>query len=286
VPAEVVAEYAAILRLYNVTQITGDRYSSGWNADEWSRAGFRYLPSDRTKSEIYLAALPMLLSSQARLIDNEKMRQQFVGLERRVHPSGRESVDDSGAASANDDLANVCAGAMVLAAAPEFKPAMAVFGIYSGNVDNELGYCGQGEDNRSVYASQPPEYGPRAASFIRAIGSGGSTKASTNQENETWPQQIPPPSQAIAAMMAALNDELIAITDFTSACNAINGSGGVRGRYLARADAFVAAGHTGAALCQNVAALCDQCVARLAPVQDTVTGWTSIPLSSLKEVLR
>jgi len=40
VPAEVVAEYAAILRLYNVTQITGDRYSSGWNADEWSRAAF------------------------------------------------------------------------------------------------------------------------------------------------------------------------------------------------------------------------------------------------------
>jgi len=111
----------------------------------------------------------MLLSSQARLIDNEKMRQQFVGLERRVHPSGRESVDDSGAASANDDLANVCAGAMVLAAAPEFKPAMAVFGIYSGNVDNELGYCGQGEDNRSVYASQPPEYWAARGIFHPAI---------------------------------------------------------------------------------------------------------------------
>jgi hypothetical protein len=130
VPAEVVAEYAAILRLYNVTQITGDWYSSGWNADEWSRAGFRYLKSERTKSAIYLAALPMLLSSQVRLIDNETMRQQFVSLERRTHSNGRESVDDSGAASANDDLSNVCAGAMVLAAQPAYERGLSEFGSY------------------------------------------------------------------------------------------------------------------------------------------------------------
>jgi hypothetical protein len=116
VPAAVVAEFAAILKLYRITSVTGDRYSSGWNADEWKRAGFSYLPSERTKSDIYLAALPMLLSGQGRLADNEKMRRQFVGLERRVHPNGRESVDDSGAASSNDDLSNCVAGALVLAA--------------------------------------------------------------------------------------------------------------------------------------------------------------------------
>jgi hypothetical protein len=57
----------------------------------------------------------MFLSGQVRLVDNQKLRQQFVSLERRVHPNGRESVDDSGATSANDDLSNSCAGAMVLA---------------------------------------------------------------------------------------------------------------------------------------------------------------------------
>jgi hypothetical protein len=62
----------------------------------------------------------MLLSGQVRLLDNEKMRDQFVGLERRTHSNGRESVDDSGAASAHDDLSNVCAAVMVLASkAPE-----------------------------------------------------------------------------------------------------------------------------------------------------------------------
>ena len=115
VPAEVVKEYAEILKLYGVTSVTGDRYSSGWNATEWERAGIRYRPSERTKSELYLAALPMLLSAQCRLIDNEKMRRQFVGLERRVHANGKESVDDAGANS-HDDLANCLSGALVLAA--------------------------------------------------------------------------------------------------------------------------------------------------------------------------
>jgi hypothetical protein len=114
VPAEVVKEFAAILKLYKITTVSGDRYSSGWNADEWARAGLTYRPSKLTKSELYLAALPMLLSQQVRLLDSEKMRKQFVGLERRVHSNGRESVDDSGGSS-NDDLANCLSGAMWLA---------------------------------------------------------------------------------------------------------------------------------------------------------------------------
>jgi hypothetical protein len=174
VPAEVVAEYAAILRLYNVTQITGDRYSSGWNADEWSRAGFRYLPSERTKSEVYLASLPMLLSGQVRLIDNEAMRQQFVGLERRVHSNGRESVDDSGAASANDDLSNVCAGAMVLAAQPEYQPVMPVFGTYGRcEASNHLGQVG-GFSNAEAYGNnagpQSAHYSDAPSEFWRMVG--------------------------------------------------------------------------------------------------------------------
>jgi hypothetical protein len=95
-----------------------------------------------------------------------------------------------------------------------------------------------------------------------------------------------PPSQAMAEMMAALNDELAAITDYSAAVTAINGYGGIRGRYVDRANVFVAAGHTGPALAQNVGILCDRAIARLAPVQDAVTGWTSIPISSLSEVLK
>jgi hypothetical protein len=113
VPAAVVQEYAAILRLYGIRSVTGDRYSSGWNASEWSRAGIQYMASELTKSDLYLQALPALLSGQVRLLDNDALRDQFTALERRVHSNGRESVDDNGAASAHDDLANVCAGVIV-----------------------------------------------------------------------------------------------------------------------------------------------------------------------------
>ena len=54
---------------------SGDRYSSGWNADKWERAGIKCVPSERPKSALYLAALPMLLSGQVRLLDNAKLRQ-------------------------------------------------------------------------------------------------------------------------------------------------------------------------------------------------------------------
>jgi hypothetical protein len=115
VPASVVKEYSNLLRAYRITSIQSDRYKSGWATDEWMRNGIQCTPSELTKSEIYLATLPLLVSGQARLIDNARMREQFVALERRAHANGRETVDDSGAASANDDLANVASGALTLA---------------------------------------------------------------------------------------------------------------------------------------------------------------------------
>jgi hypothetical protein len=114
VPKDTVAEFADLLRRYRVTEIRSDRYASAWAGDEWSRNNIRCVPSELTKAEIYLSALPLLLSNQARLLDVERMRRQFTSLERRVHAGGRESVDDSGAASANDDLSNAASGALVL----------------------------------------------------------------------------------------------------------------------------------------------------------------------------
>jgi hypothetical protein len=116
VPKDVVSEFADVFHRYRIDTIKSDRFASAWASDEWTRNGIRCQPSDLTKSQLYLAALPLLLSGQARLVDNERMRRQFTALERRVHAGGRETVDDSGAASANDDLSNCCAGALVFAA--------------------------------------------------------------------------------------------------------------------------------------------------------------------------
>jgi hypothetical protein len=121
VPKEVVKEYSDLLKRYRVSKIKSDRYANAWASDEWARNGITCEPSALSKSEIYLGALPVLMSGQARLLDIERLRDQLTGLERRVYASGRESVDDSGAQSAHDDLANVACGVLVNLSFEPFK---------------------------------------------------------------------------------------------------------------------------------------------------------------------
>lgn len=116
VPAEVVREYAALLKSYGISEIMSDSFAGGFHADEWVRNDIRFKPCDNSTSENYLHFLPMLLSGRARLLDHPKLRTQLVGLERRVSPGGgREIVSHAQIASAHDDIATAVAGAMVRA---------------------------------------------------------------------------------------------------------------------------------------------------------------------------
>jgi hypothetical protein len=115
VPAEVVAEYAELIRAYGCREVTGDRFSGGWVASEFEKHKIRYTASERSKSELYLACLPMLLAGTAVLLDHERLRRQFGALERRTHTGNRESVDHRAGCGHHDDLANAAAGALVLA---------------------------------------------------------------------------------------------------------------------------------------------------------------------------
>ncbi len=115
VPAAVVAEFCELLRSFGVYEVRGDRFSGSWCADEFARNGMRYVPSAKTKSEIYLAALPPLLAGRVRLLDDERLRRQLGGLERRVHAGGRELVDHVQGSGHHDDVANSAMGALILA---------------------------------------------------------------------------------------------------------------------------------------------------------------------------
>jgi hypothetical protein len=115
VPAAVVAEYAALLKSYRISELHGDRWGGGFHADEWRRHGINYVPCERNTSENYLASLPLLLSGRARLVDDAVLRQQLAGLERRAQAAGRESVSHARAQSAHDDVAAAACGALVAA---------------------------------------------------------------------------------------------------------------------------------------------------------------------------
>jgi hypothetical protein len=88
------------------------------DAGEWPRERFHvhgkiYQTSDKVKSDIYQALLPILNSSNAELFELPRMFSQFLGLERRTARGGRDSIDH--APGGHDDIANAVGGALVLA---------------------------------------------------------------------------------------------------------------------------------------------------------------------------
>jgi hypothetical protein len=112
-PDAVVEEFAQILKGYKITQVVGDRYAGEWPRERFRVHGISYVPSERTRSEIYLEFLALVNSKRVRMPNNKRIRQQLVMLERRVSRGGRDSVDH--APGAHDDLANAVAGVLVLA---------------------------------------------------------------------------------------------------------------------------------------------------------------------------
>jgi hypothetical protein len=113
-PAQIVAEYAPILKGYGVFRVTGDRYAGQWPADEFRKHGVAYETSVLDRSGIYLEFMAQVNSGQVILPPDEKMVRQMIGLERRTGRSGRDTIDH--APNAHDDLANAAAGAVALLA--------------------------------------------------------------------------------------------------------------------------------------------------------------------------
>lgn len=111
-PSTVVAEIAALLRSYKVTEVVGDRYAAEWVVRAFNQVSIRYHHRERDRSALYLDVLPAFASGRVRLLDNPRLIHQFANLERRVSRAGRDRVDHG--PNGQDDVANACAGALVL----------------------------------------------------------------------------------------------------------------------------------------------------------------------------
>jgi hypothetical protein len=112
-PVSVSEEVASILRSYRVLQLHGDAYAAGFVQSTFKSMGISYKNSEKSRSEIYLTLLPMLMSRGVVLLDNQRILTQLAQLERRTGRTGRDSVDHQRGAA--DDLANAVAGSLVLA---------------------------------------------------------------------------------------------------------------------------------------------------------------------------
>ena len=114
-PESVVAEFAHTCKQYRIRTVTGDRWGGEFAREPFRKLGIEYSVSEKTKSEIYLAFLPLLNSGRVELLDNPRLFSQLVHLERRTgRGSGHDVVDHP--RGAHDDIINAAAGALTLAA--------------------------------------------------------------------------------------------------------------------------------------------------------------------------
>ena len=131
-PEDVVAEFAALLKSYGIYRVVGDRYAGEWPREQFKKHSIKYDVAPKPKSDMYRDMLPLLNSKRIDLIDNDRVLNQLVGLERRTARSGKDSIDH--APNGHDDLANVVAGVASLlnAGRADYDPRK-----LAGMTDNE-----------------------------------------------------------------------------------------------------------------------------------------------------
>lgn len=112
VPAEITADYAALMKEFGIRKAHSDKYAGSWPADEFAKHGITIEYSPKPRSELYLDALPALTSGRVELPPCDRLITQFAGLERKTSKSGRDSVNHS--PGAHDDRANAAAGVIAL----------------------------------------------------------------------------------------------------------------------------------------------------------------------------
>lgn len=110
-PDAVVKEFAATIKEYGLSEVTGDNYGGEFCKEPFRKQGIRYNRSERFKSAIYLEFVPIVNSGQVDLLEHKQLNSELISLERRTARGGRESIDH--ADGKHDDIANAVAGAVV-----------------------------------------------------------------------------------------------------------------------------------------------------------------------------
>jgi transposase-like protein len=113
-----VETFAQVLLSYGIVGVEGDHWGGDFVRQPFRNAGIAYEVSARTKGDIYQSWLPLINAGRARLLDNTRLYNQALQLERRTSRGGRDSVDHP--PMGHDDVVNVAAGAMVMAAGQRY----------------------------------------------------------------------------------------------------------------------------------------------------------------------
>jgi hypothetical protein len=113
-PADVVDEFAALVKIYGATRVVGDRYAGEFPRELFRRHRIDYACSEQVKSDLFRDLLPLLNSGSIMLPRSDRLVAQLVGLKRTTSRGGRDTI--SHPVGGHDDVANSVAGAASIAA--------------------------------------------------------------------------------------------------------------------------------------------------------------------------
>jgi hypothetical protein len=149
-PEGVVNDFAALLKSYRVTSVTGDRYAGEFPRELFKKHGIRYALAEKTKSDLYRDLLPLLNSGRMVLPNHDRLVSQLCGLERRVSRAGKDSIDHG--PGGHDDVANAVAGSADVVA----KPGYDVTGAWIDGVAHPVGGGGGYPRTDKTERQRPP----------------------------------------------------------------------------------------------------------------------------------
>ena len=136
-PESVVEDFAALLKLYRIDNVQGDRYAGEWPRERFSERGVKYEPAAKPKSDLYRDLLPAINSGRVDLLDDPRLIAQLVGLERRTARGGRDNIDH--APGAHDDIVNAVVGVVaVLATSSRYDSSLDWVGVMDSRIFNNL----------------------------------------------------------------------------------------------------------------------------------------------------
>ena len=106
-PEGVVYDFSETLKRYSVSKVVGDRYAGDWPKEQFRKYGITYDQSAAPKSHLYQNLLPVINSQKVSLLDNTRLIDQLLSLERKTS-STKDRIDHP--PKGHDDVANAVAG--------------------------------------------------------------------------------------------------------------------------------------------------------------------------------
>jgi hypothetical protein len=132
---DIAEQSAEVGKAYGLKRTVGDNYAGEWPKEAFAVHGVSYEQCGLSKSDLYLAAVPLMSSKRVELPTHDRMVREFKRLERKRGRGGKDAIQDGGR---HDDLANAIVGAIYLASAGKvFNPHAIPVGVGNKTMASE-----------------------------------------------------------------------------------------------------------------------------------------------------